>query len=202
MDIINHILLRSFLVFLFVGSIAGLVVGVGMLLKPQWVASLNERLSRWVSTEKIEEQFDRPRWVERVAYKYHRLVGSIVFIGALFILYTFLFNYNVRKISTVIPPGGWRLMDALVGLLVVGSVVAALVGLIILAKPSLLRDLEKSTNSWVSTDGILHYFNTMREGPEQEMFRYRKFVGAFFIVGSLFTLAVIGRLLWSHGIRF
>jgi hypothetical protein len=198
MDIINQVLLRSFLILLCVGSAAGVLLGVGMLLKPDFVASLNQRLSRWVGTEKIEEHFDRPRWVERMAYRHHRLVGGVLFAGALFILYTFVFTYNVRRISAAIPTGSWRLMDVLVGLLIIGSVVAALVGIIILAKPSLLRDVEKSTNSWVSTDGALTFFNKMRNQPEAQMLRYRKAVGVFFIVGSLYTLFVVGGMLATN----
>lgn len=202
MAIINDILLHFFLILLCAGSIVSLLVGAGMLLKPERIAFLNQYFSRWVSADKVEEQLDRPRWIERYFYRHHRLVGSALLIGAIFILYVFLFPYNARKISAAVAPGYWWLVDALMALLLIGIVLAALVGIVVLARPSLLREIEKSTNRWIATEDAAKLLNGMRYSLDQQLLRHRKIAGGFMILGSLYILVVLGPLLWRWGWKF
>ena len=202
MNLVNEILVRSFLMLACAGSVVGLLIGVGLLFKPERIAALNQRLSHWVSTRKIEAHLDRPRWTERFFYRHHRVTGSVLLLGAIFILYTFMFRYNARKIPAFIAPGNWWLLDALAGMLLVGSVVAALVGIIMLTKPSLLRDIETSTNRWISTEGLMKFFHTMRHSSDQFILRHRKVAGALIIAGSVFILVVLGPMLWRGGWKF
>lgn len=196
MDVIRDVLLRSFLIILCAGSIAGVLIGAGILLKSERIVFLNQYFSRWISANKIQEQLDRPRWTERFFYRHHRLVGGVLFIGAIFVLYVFLFGSRTRRIYTAITPGNWWLMDALMGALLGGSVLAALVGIIVLAKPSLLREIEKSANRWISTEGVVRFFDGIRNSFDQQILRHRKIAGVFMIIGGLYILIVLGPFLW------
>jgi len=195
-------LLRFFLILLCAGSIAGVLLGAGMLWKPERITSWNQYFSRWVSADKVHEQLDRPRWIERYFYRYHRLVGALLLIGAIFILYTFLFSYNIRRISAAMASGGWVLWNALVGVMLIGSVLAALVGLIVLTKPSLLREIEKSSNRWIVTEGVVKVFDAMNHSFDQQVLRHRKAAGAIMIVGGVFILINLAPLLWRTVMRF
>jgi hypothetical protein len=199
MDVIREVLLRSFLILLCAGSIAGVLIGTGMLLKPERIVFLNQYFSRWTSTNKIQKQLDRPRWTEHFFYRHHRLVGGVLFIGAIFVLYVFLFGSRARKIYAAITPGNWWLMDALMAALLVGSVLAALVGIIVLAKPSLLREIEKSANRWISTAGAVKFLDGMRNSFDQRILRHRKMAGVFMVIGGLYILIVVGPFLWRSG---
>ncbi len=197
---LNNILLQSFLIFLGGAALLGILVGAGMLLKHEQVIRLNQYFSHWKSTEKFGEHFDRPRSSERFFYRHHRLVGAGLFIGAMLVLYTFLISYNVRKISAVIARDYWWLLDALMGLLLIGSVLAAIIGFVMLSRPSLLRDFENSVNRWISTDRLLTFFNGMHYSVEQSILQHRKVAGACLIFGSIYILIALGYfLLWSAG---
>lgn len=196
MDVIRDVLLRSFLILLCAGSIAGVLIGAGILLKSERIVFLNQYFSRWISANKIQEQLDRPRWTERFFYRHHRLVGGVLFVGAIFVLYVFLFGSRTRRIYAAITPGNWWLMDALMGGLLGGSVLAALVGIIVLAKPSLLREIEKSANRWISTEGVVRFFDGIRNYFDQQILRHRKIAGVFMIIGGLYILIVLGPFLW------
>ena len=202
MDIIKDILLRFSMAILCGGGIVGVLLGATMLIKPERIVSLNENFSRWVSTIKIEQQFDRPRWIERIFYRHHRLVGALILIGAIGVLYTFLIRYNVRRISAAIAPGNWGLWDLVIATLLVGSVVAGLVGIIVLVRPSLLRELEKMANRWIATDGMLKVFNARHHFLDQHVLRHRKSVGVIMIIGSLYILIVLAPFLWRAGWKF
>ncbi len=199
MTVINSILLQFFLVFLGGGAIVGILFGAGMLLKHEQVLRLNQYYSRWIGSEKIEEQLDRPRWTERFFYRHHRPVGAGLFIGAMVVLYTFLISYNSRKISSVISPGYLWLLDALLGLLLIGSVVAAIVGFIVLLRPSLLRELETSTNRWIATKRVEKLFNNMHYAFDQSMVRHRKLTGTLLLIGGAYVLIGLGYFLFRGG---
>lgn len=198
MEILNDILRQSFLLFLWIGSLVGILVGGGIWLKPHQIIQLNQYFSRWVGSEKIEVALDRPRWTERFFYRHHKAVGAGLLVGALVILYTFLFTYNQRTLSTLIPRDYWWLSDALVGILLVGSALAALIGMLVLARPSLLRELEKGSNQWISTERFQIMFNHMNFSAEQSIFRHHRIAGACILLGSLYILIVLGYLLF-HG---
>ncbi|MFH1045189.1 MAG: hypothetical protein V1796_09170 [Pseudomonadota bacterium] len=202
MSIIQDILLRFFLILFCVGSIAGVLLGAGMLLKPERIAFWNHYFSRWVSADEITEQLDRPRWIERYFYRHHRLVGALLLIGAIFVLYALLFNRNMRRISAVMTSGSWGLGDALVGMLLIGSVLAALVGVIVLTRPSLLREIEQSSNRWITTDAMVKFFDGMHYSFDQQLLRHRKTAGVLMIFGGLYILMVLGPLLWRGGWKF
>lgn len=192
----NEILLQSFLIFLFGGCVVGILVGAAMLLKPEQLARFNELASRWISTEKFVVRLDRRRRIEPFVYRNNRLTGAAVLVGAVFVLHTFLFRYNLRIISTFIPQNYWWLSDALVAMLLIGGVLAALVGGIMLIKPSLLRNIEASANHWVCTECISTWFNARYHFIERFILSHHRFYGAFILFVSLYVLVVIGDYLF------
>lgn len=196
MDILNDILRQSFLMFLWIGSIAGILVGAGILFKPQQVTQLNQYFSRWVGSEQFGRLMDQPRWTERFFYRHNRVVGAGVSIGALIVLYTFLFSYNPRTISVLVPRDYWWLSDALTGIAVVGGFLSAIVGAIVLARPSLLREIEKSANHWVSTERLVSLFNGMHFSAEQSILRHPRIAGMSILLGSLYIMIVLGYFLF------
>lgn len=192
MNILNEILTQSFLMFLWMGSVIGVFVGVGLLFKPQQILKLNQYSSRWVGAGHFAQMLDRPRWTERYFYRHSRLVGAGIVVGALIVLYTFLFSYNPRTISAFVPRDYWWLSDALTGMILVGGTLSALVGIIVLARPSLLRDIEKSANHWVSTERLLTLFNSMHFSADQSILRHPRLAGVPILLGSLYILVVLG----------
>ncbi|MFA7270176.1 MAG: hypothetical protein WC073_12595 [Sterolibacterium sp.] len=192
MSLLSDILRQSFLGFLWVGSIAGILLGAGLLFRPQCVVQLNQYLSRWVGSDKLMVLLDRPRWIERLMYRHHRLVGVGVSVGALVVLYTFSVRYNLRVVSAFVPHGYWWLVDALIGILLLGSALAALIGLVVLIRPSLLRDIELSANRWISTEAVHAVCNGMNFSLEQSLIRHHHVAGISILSGSLYVLVVLG----------
>jgi len=202
MEMLNDILRQSLLVFLWIGSFVGILLGAGIWLKPEQIVRMNQYFSRWVGSGKIEQALDRPRWTERFFYHNSKLVGSGVLIGALGILYTFLFSFNLRTISTLVPRGYWWLSDAIVAIVLVGSGLAALIGMLVLTKPSVIREIEKASNHWVSTERFQTMFNSMHFSAEQSILRHHRIAGASIMVGSLYILIVLGYFLFRGWVRW
>ncbi len=202
MHVVQDILLRFFLILLCMGSVAGILLGIGMLLKPERLQHWNQYFSRWVSADKVNEELNRPRWIERYFYRHHRIVGGLLLGASIFVLYTFLFNYNLRRISAVMPSGSRGLWDVMVWVLLIGSALSALVGFIVLIRPSLLREVEKSSNRWIATDGMAKMFDHMHHSFDLHLMRHRKKAGVLIICGGLYILIVLGPFLWRGGWKF
>ena len=199
MDVIWQILSNFFLALLCVGGTAGTLLGLGLLLKPEKTASANQYYSRWFGAHKIEEQLDRPRWIERVVYRYHQPVGAAVLLGALFVLYAFLLSDEVGRITAYLTVGLRIFWDAFAAAMVIGSVIALPIGIIVFLRPSLLRELEKASNRWVSTEGAADALDTMNMSLDTRMLRHCKWTGAVLIIGGLYVLVVMGRILMLGG---
>lgn len=204
MKILNSVLLQTFLIFVLVGGMAGLLVGIGLLLRPEGIVRLNHYFSRWVSTDRLEQELDRPRWIERMFYRHSRLVGGFLLVGAVFILYVFLFAYNLHAISPSVAhnAGAAWLLDATVGVLLVGSTLAAVVGAIVMVRPSLLRNLESSANRWVGSDSLLKVFNSRHDAFDRYLLSHSRIAGVCIIAGSLYTLVILSYFLLRGAGRF
>lgn len=202
MGTVKEILVQFLVALLCIGSLAGLLMGIGMLLKPEQLARINKRLSHWVGTDKITEPLDRPRWMERVVYRHHRLVGGLLLAGSVFILYTFLFSYNARKITGALGAQYWGLLDAVLAFFIVLSAIAALIGIIVFIRPSALRELEKLSNRWVATDKAAKSLDRMIHSFDEHVHRRRQVWGVFLVAGSLYILYALGKFLWAGGLKF
>lgn len=190
-------LLQVLLVFLFAGSVVGVAVGIGMLVSPDRIVVLNRYFSRWIGTRRLRDQLDRPRWIERYFYRHHKVAGVVLFFGAAFVLYAFLLNENVRRVGAYLPPGLRGLWQAVTIALVIGGVVAVFTGAIVFIRPSLLRELEKAGNRWVSTESMGDALDSMNMAVDDRILRHRRLAGMFMLIGSIYVLIVLGRLLWQ-----
>lgn len=195
LQILREVLLHSFLVLLVIGSAVSVFVGAFLLLSPDRARRLNQAMSRWVDTHRFGDALDKPRRVEKFIYRHHRVVGALITVGALYVLNFFLLTPNARNIAAMLNVNRLGLMDSLVSMFVIGSVLATAIGLMMMLKPSILRELEQMANRWISTDIVTRFFNAKHQGADGFILRYGKFFAPLFIVGGGYTFVRIGTLL-------
>ena len=138
--LIQSWLLQSFVTFLIVGSIAGMVAGVLLLLRPQSLQRAGQYLNRWISTRHLNHSLERSVDIDPWFYRYRRTSGTLILMGACYILYYFVLGIDKENtVSGLVKyfkfpsqlAGG--LLDALVLSAVLGALLAAFVGLFLLA---------------------------------------------------------------------
>lgn len=191
-------LLQSFVIFLIVGSLAGMFVGVLLLLRPQSVYRLNERLNRWVSTRHLDQSLERSVNLDPWFYRYSRPGGALILLGAAYVLYYFtaildrpvVIDGLVHsfKLHPVLIGG---LLDAVALGSILGALCAALVGLFLLLRPSMLRDFEQMTNQWISLRRAMKPVEVRRAGVDEYVFRHGQRVAILLILGSLYVLVLL-----------
>ena len=196
--IVESLLLRSAVLFLIVGSLAGLVVGALLLWNPLRLRAIGDILNRWVSTRHLNQALDRTVEFDQWFYRYRRVSGGLVLLASGYILYAFTFGLDrvnaiivlARRFNlpTVLAGG---LLDALVLSAMLGAIFAAFISLFLLLRPSQLRDFEQGANRWVSLRRGLKPVEVPREGVDAYVFKYGRQAGILLMLGSLYTLALL-----------
>ena len=191
--IVADILLQSFLIFVAVGCVVSLMIGVGMLIKPERVLRLNQYLSRWIATDKLAAALDRPHGIEFALYRRHRSVGALVLAGGLYILYAMLFAFNKKAAGGALgfslnPQLVAWLMDALGVLLIVSSVLGLVIGFFLVVRPSVFKRFEEWANRWYATEKSLQVLEAMNLKPDEAMTRNYRVFAALIIAGSLYVI--------------
>ncbi len=191
-------LLQAFVLFLIVGSLAGLAVGVLLFWRPQAVRRAGQKLNRWISTRQMDQALERTVSLDHWFYRHHRISGAASLLGALYILYFFTARMQREQIlgglarSFQLPPQlAAGLLDAVVLSALVGALFAVLVSLFLLLRPSMLRGFEQGANQWVSLRRALKPAEIVRPGVDEYVFLHARQAGALLILGSLYVLAML-----------
>lgn len=196
--VVESLLLRSAVIFLLVGSLAGIGVGALLLWNPFRLRALGELLNRWISTRHLDRALEQTVAIDPWFYRYRHVSGVLTLLGAAYIIY--FFTAGLDKVATV--AGLARhynlsltlvagLLDAFVLSALAGALLAAFVSLFLLLRPSLLRDFEQGANQWVSVRRALKPMEASHAGLDEYVFRHGRKAGVMLILGSLYVLALL-----------
>ena len=196
--IVESILLRSFVIFLLVGSLAGIVVGGLLLWNPLRLRAVGAILNRWVSTRHLEQPLELSVSIDPWFYRYRQASGVLILLGAVYILY--FFTVSLDRANAIVGlaqyfnlpdsvTGG--LLDAFVLSALSGALFAALVSLFLLLRPSLLRDFEQGANQWISMRRALKPVEISHQGLDEYVFKYGRPAGVLLVLGSLYVLVLL-----------
>ncbi len=195
MSVIDTLLLRSLLLFLMFGSIAGLLAGAALILRPDWLLRVSKRVNRWVSTRHLDRSLEQSINLDRWFYRYRRVTGTLTLAGAVYIIYFFTAAFDQPGVLAglskhyAFPPAfiGW-LLDALVLSSLAGAVFALIVSLFLLFRSSMLRGSEHGANQSASLRRALKPLEVVRSGVDKYVFRHVRLVGVLLLFGSLYAL--------------
>jgi hypothetical protein len=197
----NSLLLHALLLLLVVGSIVGLLVGVAMVLWPTWLMRVNRRANQWIPTRQFDRLLEQDIKVDPWFYRHHRISGSVLLAGAIFLLYFAIVRVNKAGILggltnayTISPVISAVLLDAVVLSMVLGASFAAIISLFLLVRPSMMRGFEQSANQWLSLRRVLKPLEISRSGIDEYVFQNIQIAGILLLFGSLYTL--VGVILW------
>ena len=191
-------LLQSFVIFLIVGSLIGMAAGALLLYRPHLLQKLGEVLNRWVSTRHLDQALERSVSVDPWFYRYRRASGMLTLLGALYILYYFTVKLDREQAIIGLSrhyslPGSLvgGLLDALVLSSLMGALLALLVSVFLLLRPSLLRDFEQGANQWLSLRRALKPAEIPRAGVDEYVYSHGRQVGILLVLGSLYVLVFL-----------
>ncbi|HMJ49520.1 MAG TPA: hypothetical protein VK440_02995 [Burkholderiales bacterium] len=186
------IILQSFLVFVVLGCIFSLILGIWMLVLPGSVLRFNQKMAKWYGTEKLATAMDKPHNIEPVLYRYHRAVGTVVLVGGIYVLYVMLFVVGRRAAGDMGPAlnqqvTAW-LLNALGVTLALASLLALIMGFFLVVRPSAFKRFEQWANRWYATEKSLKVMEEMHLRPDESILRNYRIVAALIIAGSIYVI--------------
>lgn len=168
--------------------------GLFMIILPAKFMRATERLNRWVATDDFFRPLDEQIRLERLFYRYHYVTGLLVVVGAIYSLIMLTRLFDLMNFLDAGKAGfdltvGELVSDGLLVCLYVGNILALLLGLIVIARPSLLKGLEHWSNTWMETEKLKRVFDQPVYSLEDKLPRYPRLIGGVALIGSLYILS-------------
>lgn len=197
---VDIFLWRALAIFLLIGALLGVNLALLLIFNPRLLERLNRVANRWISMRHISKLLDRSINIERWFYRHHRAAGLAIMLGASYILIFFgiLFDkaHALQRLSGTLPA---KLLDGLLDALVLcslaGGAAALIAGLFIWLRPSLLRDIEKKSNQWVSTRRATKVLDVPHGEVDRFVARHAQRVGWLLLLGSIYLFIAMLRSL-------
>ena len=139
---------------MFILGILVFILGLWILLLPANFLKIGQSMSKWITTEDYFNFIDKPRYQESVIYRHHRIAGSLIIIGTVYSVVMLVAAVDITTIIYMFPVvinGFWSewFYSTTYYILVAANLLAAIVGFVVLIRPSKLKMIEKIMNKWV-----------------------------------------------------
>ncbi len=199
-ELLVHTLGPVLYVLLLGGAALGLVVGVLLLVNSARVLRWNELLNRWYSTRKAVRSLERPIDIKRPLYRWHRVVGIVVFAASLYTLDMLVFGFQTSALVRALRGAGNPALLTLIVegtkiFLIAGNIAALLAAAVLIFRPSLLKGLEVWADRQYSGRASTRALDVMRYQPDDFVRGRPRLVGGLLVLGSAYVLVTLGVLI-------
>lgn len=170
------------------------VIGCLLLVCPAALLKRSAYLNHWISTEPVFDRLDDRIHVERYFYRHHRWMGGGIVVGAVYCLYSLLdwVRYD-RVIGHLIHQADQTITDIVLDsallILGLGNLMALLVGIIVFLRPSLLKSLERWSNTWMAFDRVTETLDRQIDITERWLPRHPRLIGLLAVIGSVYIMS-------------
>ena len=189
--LINSMFLLGVLIFL---------LGLWILILPAHFLKAGQSLSKWVVTDQYFDYMDKPRYQEKGIYKYHRIAGALIVLGALYTLVVLLVKIDIGVVYTKLPVvinlfwSEW-FYNTVYYLLIGANILAIAVGGIVFVRPSRLKGVEQVLNRWITTGQGLKKLNEVHEIGTDVLPGNPRLFGLAVTLGGVYIMLSMGVML-------
>ena len=196
-DLLIYTLAPVLYVLLLSGAALGLIIGALLLIDSERVMRWNYMLNRWYSTRQAMRALERPIDLKRPFYRWHRVLGVLVFAASLFTLDVLVFGFQtsalVRALRGMADPAVLSLaLDSVRWFLIAGNVAALVAAAVLVFRPSLLKGLEVWGDRHYSGRTSTKALDIMRYQPDDFVRARPRLVGGLLVLGSIYVLLTMG----------
>jgi len=193
--VIDQLIAPALVLFFFIGGLAALAIGVGLIFRSPRVFHISGILSRSVSTRTATKPLAIPRDSSQFFFKHRLKVGVVFVVSALYAdigLLTGAGNAAVVSLfNTALPPGYvFWVVESIRYFLLVGCTVSIIVGILLVISPDTVKAVEATGGRWVST-------RNMALGADKMNLGFDKWVAAFpRAAGLIIAFPALGMVLY------
>jgi uncharacterized protein YjeT (DUF2065 family) len=199
--LLTQLLVSTVVAFLFVGSLLGFALGIGLVLRAGVMLPFIRFMNRWVSTRQALAPLERPLQLAPLAS------GARWFGAVLIALGAFAAAILLAKLDPGAVAGLFKvdartsllgiLLDAMRWLLVVGSLAAVVIGVMLLFFPQAWRRVEARANRWHSTHELEVAGDVLRPSLDRLVEAFPRASGLMILALSMVAALSSGMLLFG-----
>lgn len=197
---IDRIVVPSLIAIFLCGGVASFVLGCALIFSQGPTLRFMTRMNRWVSTQEVFAGLDKRIDLERPARPDGRrpllgtlfLVVGLAGIGLVLWRLQFLPYAAARRVDTQAWFFSTVALESLKWVLVLGFAFTSVVGLLMLAAPARLAELQRHLNQWHSTEPFVAKSEKVHTPLEPLVAAYPRASGWIIAIASL--LVVLGML--------
>lgn len=200
-SILTQLLFSTLVAFLFAGSLLGLALGIGLVLRASATLPFIHLMNHWVSTRQVLTRFDLPLQVAPLAS------GARWFGAVLIALGAFAAAILLAKLDPGAVAGLFKvdartsllgiLLDAIRWFLVLGSLAAIVIGVMLLFFPQAWRRVEARANRWHSTHELEVAGDMLRPSLDRLVEAFPRASGVMILALSMVAALSSGMLLFG-----
>jgi hypothetical protein len=151
----TQVVLPSLVLFGLAGSVLGISVGLGLLLRSAATLRFFDTMNRWVSTRRILKPLEIPRYVGSPTARKPRWNGLVLLVAGTYVALT-LWQLDGAKVAGLAYGGRYPIpteifLKAIRWIMVAGGLAAVAIGVMLLFFPRAYPAFEARANRWYST---------------------------------------------------
>lgn len=196
MQILDNLAFRQWffqvlVVFFIIGGLAGIAVGVGLIVNSERMLALFQKLNHWTSMRRSLKPLELPRDSSPVVQRYMRVLAAVFVAGGLYTLYALLVSFSAEaiifglRLQTLPPLVTGLMIDVARWILVAGNLAAVAVGLLMFLSPATLTHLEERGSKWFSDRAITQVGDAMHTPIDRWVAASPRAAGIILAIGSL-----------------
>jgi hypothetical protein len=165
-NLLWQVLVQVFIVLFLVMAVAGLAVGIGLIVSSQKTVQFFHRVNRWISTRHALKSVEVPRETDRLAHRHQRWVAGAFVLGGLIAIFGLAAGVDANALSMLFAekrfvPVAAIAFDSAKWFLIVGSTFGVVIGGMLLLYPNAENTLERFVNQWVSPRRVTRSWDDM-----------------------------------------
>jgi hypothetical protein len=192
--VLRDVLLQTAVWFLLAGSIAGIALGIGLLVRASATLAFVARMNRWVSTDRALQLLDAPRRGGPVSPREGRWIGALILLLGGYCLLVLVAKVDTARFAAAFGLAHSRLayvvLETLHWLLALGCAGAVIAGALLAFFPRGWAAVEARANRQYWTGQLAGTGDRMHLALDETVARSPRLCGALLIVLSLVSSVV------------
>ena len=191
-------------VFFLVGGLVGVAVGVSLIVNSERTLRFFGTMNRWVSLRSTSRPLEIPRDTTQAVQKYRYWLGAVFVAGGAFATFILATQYDANaatkmfNLTALRPVVALWIVDSARWILIVGNLVAIVVGILLAFFPAALAALEARGSSWFSERRLLKGGDNQNLTLDSWVAAYPRRAGVIITAGALlmignFAIMLLGK---------
>lgn len=200
-QVINQILISFGLGIFIVTAFAGIALGIGLNVGSARMFGFMKAMNRWVSLRDTMKPMEKPHDIDKAIYRHRRLFGAAFAICGAYTVYMLLFSIDFTYVVAALSKNSTPvivelLINNMKWLLVLGGVLAVVIGIMMFTSTYALPAFEASFNRWYSSEKLGESVDKMHFPLDNWAEAFPRTVGLLIAFGSaaVLTAAMIAWL--------